>query len=390
MSSNWANRTMWTGALIAVVVMGYLPITWTMVLMGDFPLHIGYTLALAQGELTLPHILVHALTLSGILLGLTAPTAMIVVMLGCQAMAAWGVSWLAQRSGASVGIAMCLGICVVFVAPIVPLAVAADADLSPAGYFLPNILHSPTMIAAKAFVPFLIALGVIASGVASVAWSSVWIAVIVLLAGLAKPHYVSCLVPVVVVASAWQWWLGRLASWRPSLSFALASVAVLIWTVIGTTALAGGGTAVLAPLVVVRSAGDGVSVDVVSIAIRACSDLAFPLAVLVLWPAACRFPVLVFAWAAYGIGLGQGLLLAESGDRLDHGNFLWSPRLATFGVMAASAAWVGRSSAPWNWRAIIAWSVLVLHVAYGAWWISARVEAGQGDLLRLPQVQQVS
>ena len=130
---------------------------------------------------------------------------------------------------------------------------------------------------------------------------------------------------------------GLLASWRPSLSFALASVAVLIWTVIGTTALAGGGTAVLAPLVVLRSAGDGVSVDVVSIAIRACSDLAFPLAVLVLWPAARRFPVLVFAWAAYGIGLGQGLLLAESGDRLHDGNFLWSPRLATFGVMAASA-----------------------------------------------------
>ena len=72
------------------------------------------------------------------------------------------------------------------------------------------------------------------------------------------------------------------------------------------------------------------------------------------------------------------------------GIFLWSPQLATFGVMAASAAWVGRSSAPWNCRAIIAWSVLVLHVAYGAWWISARVEAGQGDLLRLPQVQQVS
>ena len=311
---------------------------------------------------------------------------MTVVMLGCQVIAAWGVAWLVQRAGASAGIAMCLGVCAVFVAPVLPLAVAADADLYPAGYFLPNALHNPTVIAAKAFVPFLIALGVIASGAASVAWSSVGIAVIVLLAGLAKPHYVSCLVPVVIAASAWQWWLGRLASWRPSLSFALASVAVLIWTVIGTT----GGTAVLAPLVVLRSAGDGVSVDVVSIAIRACSDLAFPLAVLVLWPAARRFPVLVFAWAAYGIGLGQGLLLAESGDRLHDGNFLWSPQLATFGVMAASAAWVGRSSAPWNWRAIIAWSVLVLHVAYGAWWISARVESGQRDLLRLPQVQQVS
>ena len=93
---------------------------------------------------------------------------------------------------------------------------------------------------------------------------------------------------------------------------------------------------------------------------------------------------------AYGIGLGQGLLLVESGDRLHDGNFLWSPRLATFGVMGASAAWVGRSSAPWNRRAVIAWNVLVLHVAYGAWWISVRVESGQHDLLRFLQVQHVS
>jgi hypothetical protein len=44
-------------------------------------------------------------------------------------------------------------------------------------------------------------------------------------------------------------------------------------------------------------------------------------------------------------------------------------------VMAASAAWLGRSSAWWNWRVMIAWSVLAIHVAYGVWWISARVAA---------------
>ena len=360
--------------------MGYVPIMRVMVHMGDFPNHIGYALALAQGDLVIPHIQVHALTVWGILFGLTPPAAMLVVMLGFQVAAAWGVSWLAQRSGASAGIATGLGICVVFAAPIVPLEVAADADLYPAGYFLPNALHNPTVTVAKAFVPFLIALGVMVTGAASVAWSSSRIAVIVILAGLAKPHYVSCLLPVVAVAVAWRWWGGHLVAWERVVSFAVAAAAILLWTVFGMTTLTGGGTAIIAPLAVLR--GADVPVDALSIAARVCSDLAFPIAVILLWPEARRWPVLVLAWAAYGIGLGQGLLLAETGDRMSAGDFMWSAQLATFGMMAASAAWVGRSSARWNWRVLIACGVLVLHVAYGAWWITARVEEGRGDLLR--------
>lgn len=160
------------------------------------------------------------------------------------------------------------------------------------------------------------------------------------------------------------------------MSFTIAAAAVLVWTVVGTTALAGGGTAIIAPLAVLRSwGGADVPVDAWSIVVRACSDLAFPIAVLVLWPDARRFPSLVLAWAAYGIGFGQGLLLAETGHRMYDGNFLWSAQLATFGVMAASVAWLGRSSVRCNWRVIVAWSVLLLHVAYGAWWISARIAA---------------
>jgi len=370
------KRFLYPAGLIAIVAMGYFPITRTMLGQGDFPYHIGFAVALAQGELAVPHILLHALTAEGILLGLTPTAAITVVILGFQVLAAWGVSWLAQRSGASAGVAMSLGVSIVFVAPILPLEIAADADVYPAGYFLPNALNNPTVTAAKAFVPFLIELGVMLSGAAAVTWSWSRIAAIVVFAGLAKPHYVSCLFPVVVAACAWRWWGGHRVSWGPVLSFTIAGVAVLLWTAIGTTALVGGGTAIIAPLAVLRSwGGQDVAVDAVSIAARACSDGAFPITVLVLWPDARRFPALVLAWAAYGVGLAQGLLLAETGYRMLDGNFMWSPQLATFGVMAASAAWLGRSSARWNWRVMIAWSVLAIHVAYGVWWISARVAA---------------
>ena len=132
-----------------------------------------------------------------------------------------------------------------------------------------------------------------------------------------------------------------------------------------------------APLLALQAGSDNlVTVDAVSIAARACSDLAFPIAVLVLWPGARLFPPLLVAWAAYAVGFGQALLLAETGSRVVDGNFLWSAQLATFGVMAASMAWLGRSSVRWNWRVIAGWSLLMLHVAYGLWWINARVAAG--------------
>ena len=121
---------------------------------------------------------------------------------------------------------------------------------------------------------------------------------------------------------AWRWWGGHLVAWERVVSFAVAAAAILLWTVFGMTTLTGGGTAIIAPLAVLR--GADVPVDALSIAARVRSDLAFPIAVILLWPETRRWPVLVLAWAAYGIGLGQGLLLAESGDRMSAGDFMWS------------------------------------------------------------------
>jgi hypothetical protein len=298
-------------------------------------------------------------------------------MLAFEVLAAWAVAWLAERAGAKPAVAAVLGICVVCVGPILPPNVALDADLYPAGYFLPNAVHSPTVTAAKAFVPFLIQLAAEISGFAAVAWSAAAGIALVALGGLAKPHYVSCLVPVVIIAGAWNWWSGRPLPWRRTAAFLAAAAALLAWTVIGTTMLAGGGTAIIAPLVVLHGwAGQTVPVDLVSIAARILSDLAFPIGVVALWPAAIRFAPMSIAWSAYGVAMAQALLLAETGHRMYDGNFMWGAQLATFGLMAAAAAWLGRSSVRWNWRLVPAWALLFAHVAYGVWWIQARVLAG--------------
>ena len=346
---------------------------------GDFPNHIRRAVALTHGEVAVPHILFHTVTAAGLLAGLAPTAAAILATLGFQALAAWGVFWLARRSGAPVAFATCVGIGMVWVAPIFPLEVAADAPLYPYGYFVPNALHNPTVLAAKAFVPFLIVLGVMLTGASPTASRSSSIAIVVILAGLAKPHYVSCVLPVLAMVWAWRWWHGRQLSWRPILTFGIAAAAVLVWTAAGTVVLAGGGTPVVAPLAVLQTfGGEDIPVDALSIAARAGSDLAFPIAVLILWPSARRFRPLLLAWAAYGLALAQVLLLAEAGGRMHDGNFMWSPQLATFGVMAVSAAWVGRSSQRWNWRIVVASSVFVLHVAHGVWWIARRV--GDADV----------
>jgi len=367
----------YTGTLIAVVAVGYAPVTRVMLRQGDFPVHIGLAVTLSQGELHFPHFLFHLLTAEGIMFGLTPNAAALGVMLGFQALAAWGVSWMARRAGAAPLVAMCLGIAAVCISPILPFQVAADAALYQTAYFLPNALHNPTVTAAKAFVPFLIEIAVMLAGAASVAWSWPGIAAIVVLAGLAKPHYVSCLLPVGAVACAWSGWRGRPVPWDRAASFAVASVAVILWTMWMTAGEGQVGRVTIAPFLALQAGSDyEVPVDALSVVARACSDLAFPIAVLLLWPDARRFPALLVAWATHAVALGQALLLAEAGSRVVDGNFLWSPQLGTFGVMAASAAWLGRSSVRWDWRVIAAWSLVMLHVAYGLWWIIARVAGG--------------
>ena len=256
---------------------------------GDFPYHIGYTVALTQGELKVPHFLFHTVTAEGIFFGLTPRAAALVVTLGFQALAAWGVAWMARRAGASPLTAMCLGIAAVCISPILPLEVAADGALYRIGYFLPNPLHSPTATAGKAFVPLLIEFGATLSSAASVSWSWPGVAAIVLIAGLAKPHYVSCVLPVVIVACAWHWWRDRQVPWKRVAAFVAAAVAVLLWTVVGTPALTPTGARRRSLRSALRTASDNqLPVDALSLAARACSDLVFPIGVLALWPEARR------------------------------------------------------------------------------------------------------
>jgi len=359
-----------------IVGLCYLAVTSTTVNQGDFPNHIKRAEALRVGIVQVPHILFHALMAIGLLAGGSSTVVAIGVTVGMQVAAALTALWYIRvTSGAAPWIGAMLAICLLAVGPIVPFDVAADQDLYPAGYFLPNSIHNPTVIAAKPFVPVLLAIGVSASGLSAQARFPIAVAAaFVLLAGIAKPHYVSCLVPAALACAAVRTLRHRRVPWAMTAWGLVAPAAVVIaWTVVGTTELSGGGSTIVAPLAVLRHYAP---MDSVSVLQRIMSDIAFPIGVVALWPTARRFPALVVAWSAYGVGLSQAFLLAESGPRLLDGNFIWSPQLATFGLMTASAAFLAQRhmEGRYGWREAAAWLVLLLHVAYGGWWLWGRMD----------------
>jgi hypothetical protein len=206
-------------------------------------------------------------------------------------------------------------------------------------------------------------------------WRWTLTAAIVILAGLAKPHYVSCILAATLTCAVLRAANGHAVPWKPlGLGVAFPAVLVVIWAASGNVALAEGGSATFAPLAVL---GNYVPVDASSITQRIASDIAFPLTVTAIWPVTViRFPPMAVAWLAYLVGVGQALLLAETGSRMFDGNFIWSGQLATFGLVTAAAVFLGHvhSEGRASWRVVLPWAILLLHAAYGVGWAWIRFQ----------------
>ena len=362
-------------AIVATVGAIYYPITARHLQgQGDFENHIRRAERLTQGIIDVPHIFFHSLVAAGILGGAEPRDAALAVTVSLQVAASLAVFWFVRSyTPAGPVVAAILAILALAVGPILPPG--TDQSLFMLGYFLPNAIHNPTVIAAKPFIPLLLAVGTTAVGWTAEPRIRIWgAAPIVVLAGLAKPHYVSCITAAAAAAAVLRTLRGGRVRWRLlGLGLLAPSTAVLAWAQFGTIEFAGGGTAMLAPFAVL---GRYVPVDPVSVAQRLASDIAFPLSVAMLWPTtAFRFPALMLGWAAYAAALGQAYLLAESGARMYDGNFIWSGQMATFGLMTASMAFLAQSTAEnrAGWRSLAAWAVLLVQALYWSRWVIVRV-----------------
>jgi hypothetical protein len=105
--------------------------------------------------------------------------------------------------------------------------------------------------------------------------------------------------------------------------------------------------------------------------------LAFPLAVIVLWPRLLARAELGLAWGAAVVAFAEAYLLGESGQRMNHGNLLVAASQAVFVLMVVSAAAFASLPAPDRTservRRAIAAALFVLHLVGGARHVGAKM-----------------
>ncbi len=204
--------------------------------------------------------------------------------------------------------------------------------------------------------------------------------ILTVLCGLSKPNYILAMFPILGLWVVWSWFRGTRASLGIILlGVLLPSVLSLGWqfyfTYLNPTEQLAGGGIVFAPFEAVLGLAGGSRATMV---LRFFVSLLFPLSILILYfQQVRRSKPMVFAWLTFGVGCALMYLLAESGDRMYHGNFFWSAYITNFILFFASVQflleyWVTRPtvvSPQRDWRLIVVMLFFGAHVVHGILYI---------------------
>ena len=365
------------------------PIMARMIADVDFPFHIATAESFAAtGRITMPHFLLQVLLGSAVASGVApAQQTALIFFQALYAVTAALVCWYlvvgrAGRAGGARGatgvggavVGVLLATLVLMSAPILP---RGELELYLIGYFPPNVYHNPTMVLARPLLVLTLACAVAAMtrvGPVSVR-ELILLTVPVVLLGLAKPNYLGCLVPALGLAAIWKYVEApertSAVSWLRVGAVSGTAVCTLagMWVLYRALELGQGAGVTFAPLAVI---GHYAEVDSLSMLQSVAGSLAFPLGVTLLWPrAALADPGMRVAWGGTVVGLLISYLLAEAGDRLYDGNFLWTGQMAVFVLFVAAAAFLtqrvtaARPGAGTLARGLAAIAVLGLHVESG-------------------------
>ena len=352
------------------------PLVARMVTDGDFPFHIASAEQFAAtGRITVPHFLLQVV-LGTIVAAQIFDSALdagaaffSLLYVTAAAATCWYIARGAERSGSLIA-SVVLATAVLMVAPIFP---RAESGLYLIGYFPPNVYHNPTMLLAKPLLVWTLVSAVAActrSGPAGVR-ELILLAVPVVLLGVAKPNYLGCLIPVLVLLPIWNRLDGMPVSVSRLSAICGAAIGTLVasWALYQSDQLGFEAGVVIAPLQVIALYAP---VDGFTIARSLVASLAFPLVVLALWPRdTWRDAAMRIAWAATAVGLVISYVLAESGPRFSDGNFLWTGQMAVFVLFVAAARFArtrltlrGASSATFA-RLLAVGVALAFHVEAG-------------------------
>jgi len=208
------------------------------------------------------------------------------------------------------------------------------------GYLGINTYHNPTMYLLRplALLLWLRLTGALARpGAPATKGEVAAAAALSVLCALAKPSYGIALLPALALAGAWHRGRGRRVDFRLILlGFVVPTCAILAWQfafsfAAGTDALA------WAPLeIMARFPGTPARVTL---------TVVFPAVVyLTHFQHARRDPALNLAWLTFAVGAAYAYLLAETGNRFEHANLIWSGQIGAFVLFVASTLFVLRQA----------------------------------------------
>lgn len=319
-----------------LAVLTFAPMIWRMSASAyDYIVHTNHAIKmLADRSLPSPHFLLQAgiITIQQILpISFHTATAL-VVLISIAGTAALLFKIINTASG-NVWISGFLTICLMLVAPIFLLAPLDGNQYF--GYIGINVYHSPTILLLKPFALLVFVYIFPRTGEdAATSFKSLTVCALATSAcALAKPSYIVAIVPALVIAACNPHMRKALTgrTWLILFGILLPALVILVgqyWITYSVEQLSGvyegKSSIIIAPLAVVSKLSSW-------LLSKFFLSIAFPLAVCVgYFRQALATPRLLLAWLTFLIGASYTYLLAESGPRMLHGNFIWSSQITLF------------------------------------------------------------
>jgi len=328
---------------------------------GDFDSHLRFARSLDLLHLTAPHFLFQVLVRIAVAAGLSYENAAVVVLGLCYGCIGVLLARELDRRSLLTWPRALLLIPAVLVASHVFLFSMASHDVY-RSYLVPLAYHNPTQQLNKLFAIWImfLSLPTFLAG-RTITWrTGISIGVLCVLSAIAKPSFLIAFLPAVAIWEAKD--LLRLP-WtrlvRLTATIAVPSAVVLLWQARIAYGSSGGSSIVIAPFAVVNAW---------EIPARFSLSLAFPIVVAL---AAVRTGTwngrLAFVWVFTIIAIAICLLLAEGGDRLSDGNFMWTGQTAAFLAYVESLLFLVSTPLSDGWKRL-SWAAFATHVMCGALW----------------------
>ncbi|MEO8606676.1 MAG: hypothetical protein ABI690_02245 [Chloroflexota bacterium] len=257
------------------------------------------------------------------------------------------------------------------------------------GYIATNVYHSPTMVVLKPFavVVFYFAVQIFIKPALSKSPTShkqrmglVMLATV--FCTLAKPNYVMALLPALILMTIYAYFRSHTIRWALLIAIIFSAGFILF-----CQAVIFGNTQgfLIAPLAVLNSWASINPDAPKGLILKFLLSILFPLVVYIGYFRQARHDIyLNLAWITFGFGAAYFYLLAESGSRLDDGNFTWSAQIALLILFIASTIFFVQQVRlrKFSLMAVVCVVACGLHLVSGIYWYHIHiVAASMGDII---------